>query len=774
MLLLGIFLNPASLFPLLISAIPVNSRALNPAATTPNAYLWPSQFNLTIPIPNPNASAYQAECFQTRPGLNLTAVAEDCSTILNDVILRLDGPFEKRIFFRQHYMNSIGHWVPALWVFGRCTVVARSAQIAAVDVFTIFEVALTANKILSDCVTSRYMRGQGGLMPIGLREKSFFVGVQGHPPDGNVVAINETHISSHPGVDVYKTTLDAKPATHGPTGPRPRTLDSGGALVSLNQALPLSNSTGNLKVQTDDDIDCFPTGARLPDANADDCKFIINHIILGMKDPLREQTWGYTDTVDIDLSLPELRWAFKDCFIRVKNMDERQVDRFRPVDVAEVAQSILQKCVVDTKRRLGGNADIGRLKFPRSFYVVVSGTAKLGGESLGNDTIHSLPSGGFRTLNSRESLISPKDNSLPIILPEEGLTAGKRFPVNCFDPASVHSLKRAIVSDCKIIINDIILRLPNPMKEQTFGYTDAVDINLSEAEYNHWIYGQCAVFIRNIEHGTTRRDRFRFLDVAYTALRIMGECVEGAKYALGGVADVGKIEDNFYVGLSGIDHDDPGNGRVLDLTSGTGVSSPSSAVLVSPPGNRTEATPSYNFSDTESASLVKRSSNISKFLQASNEFAPSVRCFGSGMPAARKIELQDCTEAAMVLLSDPKILVPQPFTTEPTGGIEMPFIQHNKSCYLMMDTGSELSVSDSIPLLKMVYWALEIMLTCISGREQGFGGVSQLDKDKGIFVSVTGVNPTIVRNELASFTDESTSAIVLENTSLQILDLGQS
>lgn len=142
------------------------------------------------------------------------------------------------------------------------------------------------------------------------------------------------------------------------------------------------------------------------------------------------------------------------------------------------------------------------------------------------------------------------------------------------------------------------------------------------------------------------------------------------------------------------------------------------------------------------------------------------------MPAARKIEMQDCTDAAMILLSDPKIFVPQPFTTEPTGGIKMPFVQHNKSCYLMMDTSLNLSVSDSIALLKMVYWALEIMLTCISGREQGFGGTSRLDKDKGIFVSVTGVDPAGVGNGLAGLRGESTSAIVLENTSLQIVDLG--
>lgn len=753
MLLLAVSVSAALLLPVSISAIPLSSRALSQAGVA-NAYLSASQVNSTDPSPDLNPSTQTVTCFAPKAGLDLTAVARDCAIILNNIIFRLDGLFENRAFSRQHYMNSNGRWVPSRWVWGQCKIYARSAQSDSVDIFSLFEVALAANKILVDCVTS-HREGQGGTMPVGSSERSYYVGLQGHSSDGKVNAIDDAELSALPHFKAVKRALDTKRAFRGPTGLQPRFFDLQVASVSLSEALRPSNPTRNLKA--DGDIDCFPRGSRLPNANVDDCNFIINSIIIGMKDPFRPQTWGYTDIADINLTLPKYRWTFNDCFIRVKNIDEKQVDRFRPVDVAEVAQSIVQRCVVETKERLGGNADVGQLGFPRSFYVVVSGTARrISWKSQRNDTVPSLPSGGSQTLESRASPISPEENPVSLIH-TEGLTAGRKHPVNCFSPKGVRILKPATASDCSFIINEIILRLPNPMKEQNFGYTDAVDIDVSKAENNHWIYGRCAVFLRNFGEKTDVRDRFRFVDVAFAAHRIMEQCVEGSKYAIGGVADVGRFEDRFYVGVSGIDPDDPGNGRTLDLASGVGVSSAMSALLSK---NSTDSTLSHGNSGTESANLVKRSSNITKLGEASNRFARTANCIRSGMPAAKKIDMQDCTDAAMVLLSDPKILVPQPFTTEQTGGIKMPFVQNNRSCYLMMDTKLDRSISETIPLLKMVYWALEIMLKCISGREEGFGGVSMLDRDKGIFVSVTGMDPRAVGFGLANLLDENTLAIV--------------
>lgn len=763
MLLLGKSLIVALLFSVPISAIPFKSRALNPPATIPNAYLSLSQSDMTDPIPNPNSLVSKILCLDTRAGLNLTAVAKDCATILRNIIYYFDGPFEKRSFSYQKYLNSHGYWVPARWAFGQCSVYARSVQSASVESFTLFEVALTANKILSDCVTSRG-EGQGGMMPIGSPENLYYVGLQGYPTDTSSNAIDNTGIQVPASDDVSRRTLDAEQSIHHSLGLEPRKSNSSETLGSPNEQLSQSNIAGNLDSDIDHDIDCFPPESHLPNANADDCNFVINFIILGMKDPFRAQTWGFNDAVEINLSLPEYRWNFKDCLIRVKNIDESQVDSFRPVDVAELAQTIVQKCVVETKKSLGGNADIGRLAVPLSFYVVVSGTQRRNGEKLGNDTILSLPSGGPRTLESRASLDSPEENPLPIALTER-VNVGDRYPVICFDPTLIDRRKPAIASDCRFIVNEMILRLPNPMIEQTFGYTDDVDINLSEKENSQFIYGTCVVFIRSVDK-TASPDRFRFLDVAYTALRIVEQCVEGSKYAIGGFAGIGTTDGDFYVGVGGIGPIYLANGTNLDLASGAGISSPSNTIPVSSSRNRTGSTSSYSYSGTMSVDLGKRSSNTTKFVQASSGFAPSVRCIRSGMPAARKIDIQDCTDAAMVLLSDPMILNPQVFTTEPTGGIKMPFLQHSKSCYLMMDTSLDMSVSESITLLKMVYWASEIVLKCVYGREQGFGGVSKLDKDRGIFVSVTGVNPTTVGNGLANLSDESTS--------LQPVDLGQS
>lgn len=530
------------------------------------------------------------------------------------------------------------------------------------------------------------------------------------------------------------------------------------ALLSPKPGPPSDSSSHSMTV-IDHEIDCFPTGARLPAAVAEDCKIIIDSIILALKDPLRIQTWGFTDDVENNLSEPGYKWAFESCFIRVKNLDENQVDKFSPVDVANVAQRIVQQCVVETKEPIGGNADIGRLGIPLSFYVVVAGKY-IPVQTRKNTTVLSLPSNELQTLESRASRILPQENTISII-PTQGLQAGERYPIHCFN---LRRLTPASASDCAFIINDIILRLPNPMLEQSFGYTDAVDINLSEQDNGLWVYGQCAVFVKNMD--TTSRDRFRYLDVALTAQRIVEKCVEGSKYAIGGTGDIGTIEDNFYVGVGGLERPRLGNDTVLGLASETEVSLPSGAIPASTAVTHRESV-------TERKRLDKRSSNLTSLLHVDDSFGPPVRCLQPGMPAARKINMQDCTNAAIMLLHDPRILVPQPFTTETTGGIGLPFVQHNGSCYIMMDTESALSISENIPVLKMVYWALEIMLKCISGREQGFGGVRMLDANKEIFVSVTGVDATFVGDGLASLADEGASAAGLESSSLQITGLGQ-
>ena len=749
MLSVIICVNTVFLFLIPISAIPVYSRALNPA-TSLNAYLSPGPFNLTTNFPNPRLSEYdQVSCFSAKLGLDYTAVAEDCTHVIFNVISRLDGLYEKRVFFNQKYMSPNGRWVPARWNFGQCTVSARSGQSTSADLFTLSDVALSAHSILLDCVTS-YRNRQGGFMPIGSRESSYHVVLQGSLPKVERNTISDADALALPNPQDSNQTLSNKRAMNSPTRFQPLMMDP---TVSLNGPLSLSNSTGNLRVNVEYEPDCFPHGSPLAAVNGEDCTWIINHIILGMKDPFREQTWGYTDAVENNVSLQRYQWILKGCKISVRNLDQQQVDSFRPVDVAEVAQRLVQTCVTHMKEPIGGTCDIGRLEIPKTFYVLVSGTV-LGRGTPSNNTILSLPSNGNRALESRAS---SREKVLPII-PTQGLNESHQ--AHCFDPSLSPPLEPASASDCNFIINNIILSLPNPMLEQTFGYTDDVDVNLSIDGNGQWIHQNCRVLITNRPKTT---GRFRFLDVALTAHRIMEQCIEGSKYGLGGTAKVGAPDSRFFVGVGGIGQMDIGNETTGDL--GFPVTAPSSTDTVSGSPSR------YG---TDPADFAKRSSKTIEGSQASNEFAPNAKCITPGMPAARQIEIQDCVEAAKLLLRDPNILARQMFTTESTGGIRMPFVQHYNSCFLMVDTSLELSVSESFTMLKVVYWASAIMQRCLSRKGQGFGGLSKMGEDKGIFVSVTGVNPSFVGDDLAGLLNRSSSAIRLENTTTQIVDLGQS
>ena len=752
MLSVIICLNTALLFLVLISTIPVHSRALNPANSL-NAYLSPSLFNLTNKPPKPRLSAWpDASCFATKLGLDLAAVADDCAYIIHIVISRLDGVYDKRVFLNQKYMSSNGRWVPARWTFGQCTVSARSGQSTSADLFSLHEVALSAHNILLKCVTS-YRKGQGGFRSIGSPETSYHVVLQGSPPKVGIKTISDADALALPNSQDSNQTLSNKRAMNSPTRFRPLTLDQS---VSLNEPLSLSNSTGNLRVNAEYEADCFPHGSPLAAVNGEDCTWIINHIILAMKDPFREQTWGYTDAVENNVSLQRYQWILKGCKISVRNLDQQQVDSFRPVDVAEVAQRLVQTCVTPMKEPIGGTCDIGRLEIPKTFYVLVSGTV-LGHGTPSNNTILSLPSNENRALESRASLNSPREKVLPIIA-TEGLN--ESHPAHCFDPSLSPPLEPASASDCNFIINNIILSLPNPMLEQTFGYTDDVDVNLSIDGSGQWIHQNCRVLITNRPRTT---GRFRFLDVALTAHRIMEQCIEGSKYGLGGTAKVGASDSRFFIGVGGIGPMDIGNGTTGDT--GFPITAPSSSDIVS-------GSPSTY--GTDPADFAKRSSKTIEGSKASNEFVPNVRCITPDMPVARQMDIKDCEDAAKLLLRDPNVLVPQTFTTESTGGIKMPFVQQYNSCFLMVDTSLELSVSESFTMLKVVYWASAIMQRCVTKKGQGLGGLSQMDEDREVFVSVTGVDPSFIRDDLAGLSNQSLSAIRLENTTTKIVDLGQS
>ena len=437
------------------------------------------------------------------------------------------------------------------------------------DLSTLLAAALIANKILSECVTSD-RNGQGGFASAGSNEESLFVGLQGQLADLKVNGVDDPEAPAPADSELSKRALDAKVADRDLTRLQRRKVDPSRALILLNPATSLSNSTGSLKTVIDHDLKCFTVGSRLTYAVADDCRFIIDHIILGMKDPFRVQTWGFTDDVDIDLLSSEYEWVYENCFIRVSNGDETQVDRFRPIDVAQQALKLVETCVVDVKQPLGGYADIGNLGFKDSFYIVVAGTSKPPIARSGRSSnVLSLPFDRPRTLESRTYFNSIQESAISRVNTGR-LEYGEERPVRCFDPSYVPILEPASVPDCEFIIDEMISRLPDVMDEQSFGYTHDEDVNLAIRGNGQWVYDRCVIFVGTINR--EGRGRFRYADVAVQARRVIEECVEVTKYARGGTSQVGRIVDGFYTTVGGRSID-RGNGTILVLPSDVRVSS---------------------------------------------------------------------------------------------------------------------------------------------------------------------------------------------------------
>ena len=88
------------------------------------------------------------------------------------------------------------------------------------------------------------------------------------------------------------------------------------------------------------------------------------------------------------------------------------------------------------------------------------------------------------------------------------------------------------------------------MAIQTWGYTDDQDIDLSLAENHHWDYRECVIFMRALR--LTQVDRFRVVDAALAAKKILQKCVVDSKLANGGMADIGAHENGFYIVVGGM------------------------------------------------------------------------------------------------------------------------------------------------------------------------------------------------------------------------------
>ena len=149
------------------------------------------------------------------------------------------------------------------------------------------------------------------------------------------------------------------------------------------------------------------------------------------------------------------------------------------------------------------------------------------------------------------STAAPVSAGISLVSPNAtfNLNAPPTYPVDCFHPGQV-AFEPAVTEDCELVINEIILRLPNPMAVQTFGFDDSADINLRSSENRHWTHEHCIVTIGSVHE--SKQDRFRPVDVAITTQRIIQECVFENKNALGGTAQIGKEDIGYYVALTGV------------------------------------------------------------------------------------------------------------------------------------------------------------------------------------------------------------------------------
>lgn len=320
------------------------------------------------------------------------------------------------------------------------------------------------------------------------------------------------------------------------------------------------------------------------------------------------------------------------------------------------------------------------------------------------------------------------------------------YPVECFEPG-VFVLEVVIAADCEVIINEIILRLNDPMRVLVFGFNETADVDLSLLENRNWHHGQCVITLDSQHEGEEdEEDRFRLVDVAIVAQSIIRRCVVGSKDALGGHADIGSPVKNFFVIVGGIEPHSiqaVGNHPRLSLFS----------------SNVTKELDILNEEVNIKDLGIRTRSNSMTNLTVTDSYNIPMTCIRPGMPAAGNIKSDDCLAVTETLLSYPDVLIPQTFTTEPSGGIHVPNVHRLKNCFLTINTNAPLSKSNVFTYIKVAYYASEIMRRC------SLGGVAKLTPgENGFYVSLTGVDPVFMKTGLSDLLNSTTSGLTFERS----------
>ena len=391
-------------------AHPSNTRPQSLTLTNDISPRIISQVNLTDLVRD--YPVYPTTCFPPpshgapRSASDVADILSDCFWIINMVLLRLDSLlFQDLNFNYNSFVDQSGTRYLSQWQHGQCTINVGSVKQWEKQTLQLFNVVLAANKILRECVEDQHIPG-GGITSIGSPDSSFYVGVVGSTDNDATHEFNNSsssnlHLS---GEDIQRTLLHTNPnaessvESHDTTdsaislppsvsvekrasNPQQRSslsthtqsLAQREAASNSNLNLSSTNLSSRLDAPPDYPVHCFnPYSIKLKLAAAEDCQFVISNIILRYPYPMNPQTFGYTSSADIDLSLPENeKWIFRDCVMFVRNTNKTRTDTFRMVDVALTAHRIMTQCIVGVKYPVGGTADVGPVA--DNFYVGVGG-----------------------------------------------------------------------------------------------------------------------------------------------------------------------------------------------------------------------------------------------------------------------------------------------------------------------------------------------------------------------------------------------------------------
>lgn len=302
-----------------------------------------------------------------------------------------------------------------------------------------------------------------------------------------------------------------------------------------------------------------------PKLTPSDCSYVLNELILREADVFTRRRFTHTSYRSDAGGFAPARWSHKSCEVSVQSIAGRSL-MLSFVDVALTATKIIQECVDNVRYPLGGLSLIGNVD--DGFGVVLRGSGALGSVSEKGPSVSHQPAMGVSRRAIRPQPVSEDAEALQGIETRDPLRGVSRvsnhpavasnaalsapalptYAVNCFNPLIVR-IPPAVARDCSYVINQVILRLSDPTRELTFGFTDAADINLSKPEYRKWQHGQCMITLKSDHEG--QMDKFRLLDVAMTARRIVTHCVVNTKDKIGGVSGIGTEGKGFYVYVGG-------------------------------------------------------------------------------------------------------------------------------------------------------------------------------------------------------------------------------